>query len=81
MMNEASILTDNMELLYTDELPVFEKYDEFVPPELVRKGFAEGVLDVDGMKERVRQWEQYATSYELPAGGGVPGVDIPWFAS
>lgn len=81
VMNEASILTDNMELLYPDELPVFEKYDEFIPPELVRKGFAEGVLDVDGMKERVRQWEQYATSYELPAGGGVPGVDIPWFAS
>ena len=81
LVNEASILTDNMELLYPDELPVFEKYDEFVPAELVRKGFAEGVLDVEGMKNRVASWEHFAGSYELAAGGGVPGVDIPWFAS
>ena len=70
-----------MELLYPDELPLFEKYDEFVPSELVRKGFAEGVLDVEGMQERVNGWESFARSYELPAGGGVPGVDVPWFAS
>ncbi len=32
------------------------KYDELLPKELVRKGFAEGVLDIEGMRERVREW-------------------------
>ncbi len=45
-----------MELLYPDENPIFEKYDEYLPPSLVRKGFAFGVLDFDGMKERVQGW-------------------------
>jgi len=39
--------------------PVFEKYDEFVPDELVKKGFACGVLDIEGMKKRVREWEKF----------------------
>jgi len=47
---------DPMELLYPAEVPVFEKYDEFVPEELVRKGFAYGVLDTEGMRERVLSW-------------------------
>ncbi len=47
---------DPMELLYPREVPVFEKYDEYVPEELVRKGFAYGVLDVEGMKKRVLGW-------------------------
>ena len=37
---------------------VFEKYDEYVPDELVRKGFALGVLDIEGMKERVLGWSK-----------------------
>ena len=45
-----------MELLYPKEVPVFEKYDEYLPEELVRKGFALGVLDVAGMKQRVLGW-------------------------
>ena len=52
----AERLEDPMELLYPAEIPYFEKYDELVPTELVRKGFAEGVLDVEGMRERVAQW-------------------------
>lgn len=48
---------DPMELLYDSEDPVFDKYDEFLPVELVRKGFAMGVLDVEGMKKRVLEWE------------------------
>lgn len=56
---EASIDFNPLELVYPDEVPVFEKYDEFVPAELVRKGFAYGVLDTEGMKHRVKQWEQY----------------------
>ncbi len=47
---------DPMELLYPKEVPVFEKYDEFVPPELVRKGFARGVLDIAGMRRRAASW-------------------------
>ncbi|MBO4331417.1 MAG: DEAD/DEAH box helicase [Oscillospiraceae bacterium] len=53
---EAAKSFDPMELLYPKEVPVFEKYDEFVPPELVRKGFACGVLDIEGMKKRVLGW-------------------------
>jgi ATP-dependent Lhr-like helicase len=52
---------DAMELLYKNEVPVFEKYDEFVPDVLVRKGFAYGVLDIAGMLDRVRSWEVYTT--------------------
>ena len=47
---------DPLDLVYEGEIPVFEKYDEFVPPELIRKGFAESVLDIDGMLKRARQW-------------------------
>ena len=54
--NEAEALDDPMELIYPGEVPMFEKYDELVPELLVRKGFAEGTLDVDGMKARVAQW-------------------------
>ena len=56
---EAEKDFDPLELLYPKENPVFEKYDEFVPPELVRRGFALGVLDVEGMKARVRTWSRY----------------------
>ena len=57
---EAEQEWEPLELVYPNEVPVFEKYDEFVPAELVRKGFAEGVLDIAGMKQRVRTWERYA---------------------
>ena len=53
---EAEKAFEPLELLYPKENPVFEKYDEYVPEELVRKGFACGVLDPDGMKVRVRSW-------------------------
>ena len=51
---------DPMALLYEKEVPVFEKYDEYVPPQLVRKGFAMGVLDVAGMRRRVLGWKHFA---------------------
>lgn len=50
---------DPMELVYPGEVPVFDKYDEFVPSELVRKGFACGVLGIDEMKARILQWKKY----------------------
>lgn len=47
---------DPMELVYPKELPLFDKYDEYLPEELVKKGFALGVLDVDGLREKVLSW-------------------------
>lgn len=56
---EAAKDFDALELVYPNEVPVFEKYDEYVPEELVRKGFAHGVLDMNGMKKRVLSWKKY----------------------
>ena len=53
---EAAKSFDPLELVYPNEVPVFEKYDEYVPEALIRKGFAYGVLDVEGMKRRVLGW-------------------------
>ena len=55
---EAVTPFDPLELVYPNENPVFEKYDEFVPEELVRKGFAIGVLDFESVKKRVLGWHQ-----------------------
>ena len=55
----ARELADPLTLMYPDEIPDFNKYDRFLPPQLVRKGFACGVLDLNGMRERVRQWERF----------------------
>ena len=49
---------DPMELVYPKELPLFDKYDEYLPEELVKKGFALGVLDVEGLREKVLSWEK-----------------------
>lgn len=49
-----------MELVYPNEVPLFEKYDEFLPEELVKRGFAYGILGIDEMKSRIRGWgERY----------------------
>ena len=47
---------DPMELIYKNEVPLFEKYDEFLPEELVKKGFAYGILGIDEMKTRIQSW-------------------------
>ena len=44
LAEEAAQEFDPLELVYPREVPVFEKYDEYVPAELVRKGFALGVF-------------------------------------
>ena len=54
---EAEMPLDPMELVYPKELPLFDKYDEYVPEELVRKGFAFGVLDVETMRDTVLGWK------------------------
>ncbi len=53
---EAEKDFEPLELVYPKEVPVFEKYDEYVPEELVRKGFAYGILDMEGLRERIRDW-------------------------
>ena len=57
---EAEKEFDPLELVYPGEVPVFEKYDEYLPEELVRKGFAYGILDTDGMKQRILEWKKFA---------------------
>ncbi len=47
---------DPMELIHPNEIPLFDKYDEFLPEELVKKGFAYGILARDEMKARIRGW-------------------------
>ena len=47
---------DPLELVYPKELPLFNKYDEYLPEALVRKGFALGVLDLDGLRETILGW-------------------------
>ncbi len=56
---EAEKEFDPLELVFPKEVPVFEKYDEYVPYELVRRGFACGVLDIEGMKKRVLGWKKF----------------------
>ncbi len=56
LAHAAKIPFSPMELLYEGEVPYFEKYDLLLPKELIRKGFAYGVLDIEGMLLRVGQW-------------------------
>ena len=58
---EAESEFEPIELVYPGEVPYFDRYDEFVPDELVRKGFAEGVLDIEGMRRRVLGWRDDRT--------------------
>ena len=54
---EAEKPFDPLELVYPKELPLFDKYDEYLPEELVRKGFAFGVLDVETMRDTILSWK------------------------
>lgn len=56
LKSEAEKDFDPPELVYQGEIPLFEKYDEFIPPQLVRKGFAYGILGIDEMKQRIKEW-------------------------
>ncbi len=74
---EARRGVDPMELVYPGEVPRFDKYDEFVPDELVRKGFALGVLDVSGMLGRVLSWSDGTEAHDLPEGTEGRSHDSP----
>lgn len=57
LWDEVELPLDPMELVYPNEVPLFEKYDEYVPVELVKKGFAFGILEIEEMKARIRSWK------------------------
>lgn len=59
LTEEAGIPYDPMELVYPNELPIFDKYDEYLPPELLRKGFAYGVLDIEAVHARIHEWSEH----------------------
>lgn len=59
LAEEAEIEFDPLDLVYAGEIPLFKKYDEFLPTELVKKGFAYGILGIDEMKNRVREWKNF----------------------
>lgn len=58
LKEEANKNIDPLSLIYPKENPIFEKYDEYVPRDLVCKGFAYGVLDIKGMIECVNSWKE-----------------------
>ena len=47
---------DPIELVYKGEIPLFEKYDKYLPAELVKIGFAHGILGIGEMQNRIRGW-------------------------
>ena len=47
-----------MELVYPKELPLFDKYDEYLPGQLVKKGFPFGVLDLEGLRDNALSWDK-----------------------
>ena len=50
---------DPMSLVYANEVPLFDKYDEYLPEHLVEKGFAYGVLNLQELKDRIIGWGVY----------------------
>lgn len=72
LVEAAAAPIEPLSLVYPGEVPVFEKYDEFLPDELVRRGFAYGILDIEGMRRRVYGWARAA---HLAWNGAIPPED------
>lgn len=53
LAEEAAKDFDPLDLLYPEEVPVFDKYDEYLPDDLVRKEFAYSVLDLAEMRRAI----------------------------
>lgn len=53
LAEEAAKDFDPLDLLYPQEVPVFDKYDEYLPDDLVRKEFAYSVLDLTEMRQAI----------------------------
>ena len=55
LKEEANKDFNPLELVYPKEVPVFDKYDEYLPDELVRKEFARSILDIKEMRKCVNE--------------------------
>ena len=49
---------DCMALVENGEIPVFDKYDDCIPVELLRRAYATDRLREDEFTRRVMQWEE-----------------------
>lgn len=58
LLDESKKSIEPLDLVYPKEVPLFEKYDEYVPVNLIKKGFAYGVLDIQGMLKRIQNWKK-----------------------
>ncbi len=50
---------DCQALMETGELPVFEKYDDCIPPELLRRAYATDRLRADEVCQRANSWSEH----------------------
>ena len=55
LKEEADKGFNPLDLVYPKEVPGIDKYDQYLPKELLRKEFAYSVLDIQEMKRRVKQ--------------------------
>lgn len=55
---ELAEMEDTESILAAGEAPYLGKYDEFVPPELVRRAFATDGLDAEGLAKALMEQEQ-----------------------
>lgn len=55
---ESMAATEPLSLLSPDEAPYLGKYDEFIPHELLRKAYSLDGLDVPGLIEILKTWNQ-----------------------
>jgi ATP-dependent helicase Lhr and Lhr-like helicase len=53
LAEEAAKDFEPLDLLYPKEVPVFDKYDEYLPDDLVRKEFVYSVLDLTEMRRAI----------------------------
>lgn len=61
IMAESFDIQDPIALLKPDEAPYLGKYDEFIPHDLLRKAFSLDGLDVDGLREILKNWRRPRT--------------------
>jgi len=66
ILAESSNCEDPITLLSPDEAPYLGKYDEFIPPELIRRAFAIDGLDVRGLAEELGKHEYSSASNNNP---------------
>ena len=55
LKEEADKDFNPLDLVYPKEVPGIDKYDQYLPKELLRKEFAYSVLDIQEMKRCVKQ--------------------------